>query len=341
MMPAPTSESLTRNDEIVELATDVRAMRRVRELVMLLAYRLADSDGNKRAYLILVEPRISQSRIDGEWRALKTILAPDIVDRITLVPVRQSTIPGRADDLPSHIAELALGARSQHAGRASTLQRPDYFAEVAKILLRRMFFAEGPVSMSGLRRQAGCSYPTVAQAIARLGPVVRRESNRSVELCKFPEKAWAQLLATSERSRQTIAFSDRSGSPRTVKALCERLAGQRLAFVAVGGTRGARRWYRELDIAGDVRLDLSVHSPERRVHLDFIRRMDPALKRVSDPSAPRLVVLHFVRRQDSEFDASSQPPWADPVECLWDLYELGLESQASSFRHFLSNGGLH
>jgi len=68
------------------------------------------------------------------------------------------------------------------------------------------------------------------------------------------------------------------------------------------------------------------------VDLSFMRRLDPALKRVVDPSDPAVLVVHFVRHRDPLFvEGPGGLPLADPIECLLDLQESGLEAQALSF----------
>jgi hypothetical protein len=68
------------------------------------------------------------------------------------------------------------------------------------------------------------------------------------------------------------------------------------------------------------------------MNLGFIEKLDPALKRVDDPQQPANVVIHAVRHANPLFqprDGGLQ--WADPVECLLDLHEMRLESQAHEF----------
>ena len=57
----------------------------------------------------------------------------------------------------------------------------------------------------------------------------------------------------------------------------------------------------ELDLVGTPRLDLSLHCPGRRMNLDFIEKLDPALKRVQDPLAPANLVVHAMRHADAQF----------------------------------------
>ena len=60
--------------------------------------------------------------------------------------------------------------------------------------------------------------------------------------------------------------------------------------------------------------------------------LDPALKQVEDPLTPASVVVHAVRHADAQFiPRDSGLAWADPLECLFDLYEARLDMQAGQF----------
>ncbi len=81
------------------------------------------------------------------------------------------------------------------------------------MLLTRWLLGEGPISRRELGEQAGCSYPTIAKAIARFGRSVRLHTNRSVEFGEFPQEAWSELLARTPSQRARVSYVDRSGQP--------------------------------------------------------------------------------------------------------------------------------
>ena len=111
--------------------------------------------------------------------------------------------------------------------------------------------------------------------------------------------------------------------------------------VAIGGSLGAKRYDPDLDVVGVARLDLSVHTPDRKVSLDFMEALDPAFERTSDHGQPAHVAVHFVRRLAPLFDLDDAGlMWADPVECLLDLHEVRLESQAEQFVRRLEASGV-
>jgi hypothetical protein len=74
------------------------------------------------------------------------------------------------------------------------------------------------------------------------------------------------------------------------------------------------------------------YAPTRDAEIGFVARVDPALRPVTDPAEPASIVLHFVRHADPLFTPNPRGlPWADPVECLLDLDEGGLQTQALEF----------
>jgi hypothetical protein len=208
-----------------------------------------------------------------------------------------------------------------------------------KVLLHRWLRRERAIPIGRLAEQVGCTYPTVAQALKRLerGRNIIRHSNRSVELGKFPREAWNELIAVSSSMRQSFRYEDASGERPDPQSLLRRLDRMKPPGVAVSGVVAARFWHPDFDLHGMPRLDLVLHAPQGRADLAFMRRLDPALRRVEDSNQSAIVVLHPLARHDPLFEgeAGSALPLADPVETVLDLQELGLTVQAGQLMtHF-------
>jgi hypothetical protein len=182
-----------------------------------------------------------------------------------------------------------------------------------------------------LMKTVGCSYPTVAIALRRLESSLIRHSDRRVELRYFPRDEWSRLLAVSDQVRSTTRFTDRSGQPRSPHDLFVRLKRLGRSDIAVGGVIGARHYRPDLDIVGIPRLDLSMHTLGKNVDLSFVRELDPALQETNRRDVPTALAVHLVSRARSLFQSGDDVQWADPVECLLDLQENRLESQALEF----------
>jgi hypothetical protein len=199
-------------------------------------------------------------------------------------------------------------------------------------LLLEWLKGDKPITAEYLTRSSGYSYPTVAKVLQSLGSLVERQSDRRVSLRWFPKDEFARMLATSDRARSVVRFTDRSGQPRPFESHLRRLEKLDPPRVAIGGVLGAKHYVPDLDLVGIPRLDISLHCPGQQMDLWFIDELDPALKRVSDPLEPASLVVHAVRHENPYFEARENGlSWADPVECLMDLNEARLEKQAVQF----------
>ncbi len=329
---------------VFEVLVDPRDLRRLRASFHQLA-RVATGP-ERRGVLVLVEPQISGERLRDEWRSLVLIMKSGILERMTLV-IRRDGQPNEVmGTIPSaeHAAiEEIIGHVRVRSARAT--QRPsEAFFDVLRVLLVHWFRKSGPLTSKDLCKQTGYSYPTIASALERLESDIVRHSDRRVELRGFPKDAWFKLLAQSEKVRASQRYTDRSGRPRSPEILLGRLRELGLDHLAVGGVLGARRYQPGLDLVGTPRLDLILHrnnhTPTRPGKLAdpaaILRKLDPALKPAAS-GEPCQVVVHTLFRTEPFFSAlENGVRWADEVECLLDLHEARLESQALEFLTRLS-----
>ena len=317
---------------------DTAAVRVLRAELMVMATQLARHPG-QTGMVRLLRPRISEKRLQEEWLAAAEALRPAILARLGLeveFPDGRSRVFGVRRETPPDLRPAVSRSKPGHIRLSSR----DLSFVVEKLLVWAWLTRRGPLTRKWLEQTAGCTYPTVAAVVTRLGGAVHRHPDRRIELKHVPRAEWARFFALSGEARCTMRFADQSGQPSTASALLHRLRALAPKGVAVGGVAGARAYHREIDLVGLPRLDLSVHSPGRDAGIGFVGRLDPALVRVKDPSAPAQLVLHFVRHAAPLFSPSSGGlPWADPVECLLDLHEAGLEAQALEFLDALTPRG--
>ena len=315
---------------LFEVKFGVDALRTVRTSLMQVAY-FVGQDPATRGYVVLADSAISEDRLRQEWERAAAILLPGVLRRLTIClhsPERTIGIPNDPDaDTRRILSEVVETKR----GRMHPT-RTDYSFVIQKLLLHQWLTSTEPVTSEWLARTAGCSYPAVARALNSLGSLVERCSDRRVTLRWFPMDAFARLLAVADRARSTTRFADQSGQPRSFESHLRRLEKLNPPGLAIGGVLGAKHYYPELNLVGAPRLDISLHSPGKRLNLEFINHLDPALKRVEDPFAPANVVVHAVRHADPQFaPRDGGLAWADPLECLFDLYEARLDLQAGQF----------
>jgi hypothetical protein len=321
------------DNTVYEVLVETRDARRLRSALMEMS-RIASSKKVKRVVLVLEEPGITVSRLHGEWEGAASVIRPDIFGRLSMM-IRQSGkwtgVPVSPGDKETPMLEKII--QHEIAGRPASLNRSaQAHYDILRILIHQWLLGQGPITVRSLMEISGTSHPTVARALERFDHCLKRHSDRSVELRSFPREEWARLLAVSDDVRGTVRFADRSGQARSPESLLRRLRQIQRQDVAVGGVLGAKHYQPSFDLVGNPRLDLSLHSGRKTADLSFVERLDPGLeKTVRRDEAPALVI-HAIRRAESLFQPGEDGlPWTDPVECLLDLHEARLESQALEF----------
>jgi hypothetical protein len=211
-------------------------------------------------------------------------------------------------------------------------KKPDSFYEIFRILLVHWIRGSGPLQINQLSQQAGFSFPTVAGALEKLESHLKRQTDRSVELRTFPRDDWFKLLAAKDNVRLPQGYWARN--PRSVRDLINRLKENPDMDIAFGGIIGASKYFPGIDLVGIHRIDLCVHNWSISKIDKFVRKIDPGLKRVESGEIPQ-VVFHNISRPESLFVEGNDLSIADEVECLLDLYEARLESQANELLEHL------
>jgi len=325
-------------DHVVAVKHQPRALREVQGALLRLAMYL-DAEPAQRGVLLLVEPWISEERLRNERTKALSVLREELRARLLVVAQRGGSLDGLPADADPGLATWLAEVASAESGRRTgvRLKRPSAESQVLELLVQRWMLGVGPVTTKSLEQDSGFSYPAVAAALHRLQPVLRRASDRRVELDRFPREDWARLVAGAQETRSTLWFVDRSGQPRSPDALRSRLQKLDRDDLALAGTDGARHHVPDLDVVGTPWMSLALHCPQRRADLRFVRRLDPALERRAVRSdEPPSLVIHCVQRPQTEFHRGGGGTlWADPVACLLDLHEMRLEAQASELvAHF-------
>lgn len=328
-------------DALIEAKFGVDSLRTLTDAMMRLAFALGERP-DTQGILVLADSAITLPRLQEEWTRAAQVLRPEIHHRLNVCVQQGDHFVGVPDDPDADLQTLLANVVEKergtiHGKRASRSSEPYY--DILRLLINQWFKQAGPLTSRWLAEAAGCSYPTVASALEKLEKYLIRHSDRRVELKAFPKDEWFRLVANADKVRQTLRYSDHSGQPRSVESLVSRLRKLHPEGVAIAGVLGARRLYPALDLIGTPRLDLNIHSRARQPDLGFLRQLDPALKPAGKEEPSRLVI-HCVRypHRFSEADAHGTL-WADPVECLLDLHEMRLESQALEFLQALAPKG--
>jgi hypothetical protein len=320
-------------DALVEVKMGLDSHRTLSGALMKLAYLLGEKPGF-RGFLVLVDSAITLPRLREEWTRAARVIRPEIHQRLHILQYRSDSIlgvPTEPDcEMQRTVREVVAREQSSAAAVRQTRSATPFY-DILRILLNQWIKRAGPLTSRWLAEAAGCTYPTVASALEMLKKHLVRHSDRRVELKAFPKDEWFRLVANADKVRQTLRFADHSGQPRSVESLVSRLQKLHPEGVAIAGVLGARRLHPTLDLIGTPRLDLTLHLRGRQPDIGFLRQLDPALKPAAREEPARLVI-HLLRypHRFSETDANGIL-WADPVECLLDLHEMRLESQALEF----------
>jgi hypothetical protein len=312
----------------VEVKSETHGFRDLRASFLSLAYWLTKVP-NDHGLLVLVDSRIADKKLHQEWQFAKMALHPDVIRRLNMAVVKENQYIGLptelGDDFRLWLDQLVL----KHS--QSTRPRESFYV-ILEVLMHQWLLGQGPMTSDWIIKTIGCSYPTVRDALRRLDYCLRRHSDRKVELNRFPRDEWARLVAVSDKVRSTTRFVDRSNQLRSPESLLRRIQRLGRTDLAVGGVWGAKHYQPELDLVGNPRLDLCLHCPDKRVDWSFVEQVDPALETTKRRDESPALVVHVVRRAVSLFQTNKDGlPWADPVECLLDLHEAHLETQAREF----------
>ncbi len=312
----------------VEVKTGVHNARDLRSALVTMAYGLQIAP-DSRMLCILVNSRITTARLERELELFRTLANPFVTQSVRVATYTQITgYINCPEEIPVQMLEKIV---QSHMGLVGQSAKGATQYTIMSLLILDWLNHAGPQTTNALCQASGASYPTVAAALKQLEAedAITKEADRRVSLRKFPVEQWRRWIGISSQHRRSVYFVDRSGQPRSPMDLTRRLRDKvQREDIAVSGVMGAKFHYPLLDLSGDLRLDLTLHGSPN-MSLDFVRALDPALERTDDPREKPSMVIHFLTRPHAHFvTGDTGILWADPIECLTDLYEARLDYQA-------------
>ena len=306
-------------------------MRDVRSALLTLAYRVQADPTIHEAVCVVVDSRLSATRLQEELDRFRSVLRPEIADRIHWL-----TDPGAAGHRPeafrAWLAERIAAERRR--GKAAQLPpRQIVVAALAQLRLR----SEPPVTVKRLQEISGASYPTVAAVLKDFTDKgwLENGSERGVRLRPLTAREWMELAREHARLRTVQWFTDPTGlaSP---DQLAKRLAhlqesGELPRSIRIGGVLGAAQHFPALDITAAPRLDLSTEKDA--AHLAAM--IDAGLRPKTRPEQRVVLAVHTSRQP------GPHPPerWAGELECLADLIEMGFTREAAEMAEQMAGSG--
>lgn len=310
----------------VSIKTSLHTTRDLRAALLTMAYAARFEASGKWA-CVLVNSRMTNRRLQVELEMFRATVAGDVAERVWLGKTQKD---GKLDGADCPVpADWLYQLIQQEVARPTPRVRGASQYEVLSLLTLHWLQGVPPQSADALCQAAGVSYPTLAAVLKELDVdhAVERDSSRKVHLNRLPQDAWKRWAVAKTRVRKTVRFVDHAGQARSPEEMVQRLRRLKLQNVAVAGVIGAKHYYPQLDITSSPRLDLTVHGDN--VNLDFVDQLDSGLQRSTNPADTPQLVVHYLVRPQAFFEVDGDGTvWADPVECLADLFEARLNAQA-------------
>lgn len=320
-----------------ETTRTLRNLRNTRDLraeLLSVAAQLAD---NADAVLIRVEaPAIGERTVREEWSRLLVAIKPEIAARMQL-ELSASARGGSAAEAASR------RDRASPSGAVVELDRPNYHAEVLRLLVGASLANDCMWTVKGLIQQIGASQTPVRQALKalKIAGVLHDGSGRQIDLA--PESLSAELLAKLQATPQMLRFRfERGARIRTPVELLERalpLLGPNAkgawADIALSGAAVAQAEAPALDLAGVPRLDLIAFVPRdaKTFDAEALRKLSDGLEYERNVLAAAPVVVTLVRAEEREMRAKviEGVRCAPAMDVFLALLDMNLRKQAAAY----------
>jgi hypothetical protein len=312
---------------------NLRNTRDFRAELLSIAAHLADN--TETALIQVEEPAISHDTVRDEWNRLIVAIKPEIAARmqLELSPSATSGSPTKA------LSRKAGGQRSE----LIPVERPNYRAEVLRLLVGASLANDGMWSVKGLIRQIGASQTPIRQALQELkrSGVLHEWDGSHVDL--VPENLSAELLAKLQAMPQTLRFRfERGARIRTPAELLERalpLLGPNAKGawekIALSGAPVAQSEVPALDLAGVPRVDLVAFVPRDAKAFDAhaMRKLSGGLEYEPNVLATAPVVVTLVRADEREIRANviEGVRCAPAMDVFLALIDMNLRQQATKY----------
>lgn len=312
---------------------NLRNTRDFRAELLSMAAHLADNADT--ALIQVEEPAISRDTVRDEWSRLIAAIKPEIAARMQL-ELSPSVTSGAPTKAPSRKA-------GERRSELIPVERPNYRAEVLRLLVGASLANDGMWSVKGLIQQIGASQTPIRQALQDLkrSGVLHEWDGGHVDL--VPENLSAELLAKLQAMPQTLRFRfERGARIRTPAELLERalpLLGTNAKGVwekmALSGAPVAQSETPALDLAGVPRVDLVAFVPRDAKAFDAhaMRKLSDGLEYEPNVLATAPVVVTLVRADEREIRANviEGVRCAPSMDVFLALLDMNLRGQAAKY----------
>jgi hypothetical protein len=319
------------------------SVRDVRDAFLGLAYVLSKDEADSKAVCVIVDSRLSESRLQEELDQFRNVIHPSIAGRVHFLVDRGEG--GRNATAFSGSMEHEPGAFYAWLGELVATERPALVSQmparqlVIAALAQLRLWNRPPVTIKHLQESCRVSYPTVAFVLRDLADKGWLEASgvRGVRLRRLTTAEWMDLARDLAKQRKPHFFTDPTGqsSPEQLLKRLQRLqdAGKLPRSVRVGGVIGASWHFPELDITAPPRLDLSLEADP----LGVASMLDAGLQLKARPEQRIVLAVHVTRDPWVITDSANEPEAkrAGELECLADLVEMGFTREATEMAHHM------
>lgn len=310
-------------------------MRDVRAAFLHLAYAMKDEPLRSQAVCVITETKLSFLRLREELKQFREVMHPEIARRIHFLIdqgghlVGSNRFIGSLNDAPMEFLDwlqILIAQEYRHNYPHKLPAKQTVLAALVQLRLDN----EPPVTLKYLQDLCKVSYPTVAATLKSLSinGLLLGDGDQGVSLRHLTMAEWMDLARDHAKARKSFSFVDPTGfnSPEQLANRLSKLrdAGRIKSDVRVGGVMGGAHHFKQLDITAASRLDLSVDADPTQI----AALLDAGLKPKTKSEQKAVLVIHvssFSRLGPDE----SPTPWANELECIADLIEMGYVGEAT------------
>ncbi len=154
------------DDTLIEVKRGTDAVSTIRSALLKLAYAVTDQGQTTRGILLVIDPKITDERLDDEEKYAKMVLAPGVSKRLGIVVYQDGELSGCPDGMTIEVRrELGRLAGAELAKKVAKIHSGAAYYEIFKILVHQWLLGKGPMTALWLAKTAGFSYPTVRDAL--------------------------------------------------------------------------------------------------------------------------------------------------------------------------------
>lgn len=312
---------------------NLRNTRDFRAELLNIAASLADN--SDAATIRVEEPAISEKTLRNEWDRLMVAVKPAIARRMRLE---------LASSAKKRLAVVTRSKTDSVAANAIALERPNYRAEVLRLLVAANLAGDDTWSTAKLIKHIGASQTPVRQALQDLKRAGWAHRMMPSRIDVVAEDLSAESMAKLQAVPQILRFRfERGAHLRSPAELLERVlpllrrnCGSVWDSIVLSGVAVAQAEVRRLDLAGIPRLDLIAFIPrdQKIFPADALRKLSDGLEHETSVLVSAPVVVTLVRADERDIRRTGvidKVRCAAPADVFLSLLDMNLRAQANQY----------